>query len=209
MLNNVMFTGYFRYHVSVAFMVLAPLFCGCEYSGSAVCDNTKIVDNLRSDFSYELLHDSNLPQIVYRNLNMTGRMNSIVWCNGYGEISGSGDKVLAALIEKYGYRKWKVQKNELLNDDFYNWNQRKIIKEKDLLALYLVEKYSGNIRNKDFSLTLNVNYNVDITGSFIKDVDYQEDIYIKFLSLVAADIPPVNTKDQYLISKILNTQTVK
>ena len=58
-------------------------------------------------------------------------------------------------------------------------------------------------------MKIDVNYNIDITGNVIRNVDYQEDINVRFLSLVAADIPLDNVRDQFILTKILNSQSVK
>ena len=58
-------------------------------------------------------------------------------------------------------------------------------------------------------MKIDVNYNIDITGNVIRNVDYQEDINVRFLSLVAADIPLHNVRDLSILTSILNSLFVK
>ncbi|MBQ3776267.1 MAG: hypothetical protein II847_09135 [Ruminobacter sp.] len=182
---------------------------GCDRGDSVVCESSKIQESLKSDFSYELQHYNELPQVIFKNFSLKNRMNSLVWCSCQSELSGNGRDVVRSLITKFGEKNWRQSRKLFKNSDYSKWSNRKISKYKSQLALYLLDKYQDSFRDKSYIMKIDVNYNIDITGNVIRNVDYQEDINVRFLSLVAVDIPLDNVRDQFILTKILNSQSVK
>ncbi|MBP3748579.1 MAG: hypothetical protein J6I35_03335 [Ruminobacter sp.] len=182
---------------------------GCDRRDNVVCESSRVQESLRSEFSYELQQHSDLPQIMFKNIELKSKMNSLVWCGCNSEISGKGDLIVDALITKFGAKKWQVHRTVLDNTDFGRMSPRDLSRSKSVIALYLLNKYKNSLSEKSYTLRVDVNYNIDVTGNIIRNVDYHDDVNIAFLSVVAADIPPYNPLDQYVITKILNSQSVE
>ena len=197
------------YGCSMMLLPIMAVTAGCDRRDNVVCESTKVQDSLRSEFSYELQQHTELPQVMFKNIELKSKMNSLVWCGCNSEISGKGDLIVDALITRFGAKKWQVHRSILDSADFSRMSPRDISKSKSVIALYLLNKYRDTLREKSYTLKVDVNYNIDVTGNIIRNVDYHDDVNIAFLSVVASDIPPDNARDQYVITKILNSQSVK
>lgn len=192
-------------------MSLSVIAClaGCDRRDNVVCESSRVQDSLKSDFSYELQQRQDLPQVAFKNVELKSRMNSLVWCGCNSELSGRGDQIVDSLIVRFGVKKWQVSQKVFDNTEFSSLTPRDISKSKSVIALYLLNKYRDNIKDRNYTVKAEVNYNIDVTGNIVRNVDYQDDVNVVFLSVAAADIPPDNVRDQLVITRILNSQSVK
>ncbi len=202
------------YRVSVVFKILpaaacALLLAACDRADDELCASTGVIGNLRSEFSYELQQEKDLPQVAFGDLRFYNSMNSIVWCRATATLSGEGDRIVRALNKKFGSKKWSFTAKRLKKSRLRNWTRKKIRDSRSALALYFLNRYSRFLRDRRYELSTDLTYNIDLTRGILRNADYREDLNVKFLGVAAEAFAGADAADRRVILAILNSESAK